>query len=62
MMAATTTYSHPNQLQQHPGVQQAPQQHIQGHPGQPTHAAMQHLHPQQAQAQAQAAYQQQLMS
>ncbi|KAG0125197.1 LIM-domain binding protein-domain-containing protein [Tuber indicum] len=60
-MTTSATYSHPNQLQQHPGVQQGPQQHIQGHPGQPAHAAMQHLHPQQAQAQAAqaAAYQQQ---
>ncbi|CUS13056.1 unnamed protein product [Tuber aestivum] len=60
---ATTAYSHPNQLQQHPGVQQGPQQHIQGHPGQPAHAAMQHLHPQQAQAQAAqaAAYQQHML-
>ncbi|RPB01006.1 hypothetical protein L873DRAFT_1827374 [Choiromyces venosus 120613-1] len=60
-MMATTYSQHPNQLQQHPGVQQGPQQHIQGHPGQPAHAAMQHLHPQQAQAQAAqaAAFQQQ---
>jgi hypothetical protein len=53
MMAATYS-QHPNQMQQHP-VQQGPQQHVQGHPGQPNAVTMQHIHPQQ-----QAAYQQQL--
>ena len=42
MMA--TTYQHPNQMQH--SVQQGPQQHIQGHPGQPNAIAMQHMHPQ----------------
>jgi len=45
----TTTYAHPNQMQ----VQQGPQQHIQGHPGQPNAVGIQHMHSQQA-------YQQQL--
>lgn len=52
---------HQNQLQQHPGMQQGPQQHVQGHPGQPAPHGMQQLHPQQAQVYAaqQAAAQQQ---
>lgn len=52
MMAAYS--QHPNQLQAHQVPQQGPQQHIQGHPGQPNMAGMQQMHPAAAAAHQQA--------